>query len=1014
MLIHAAFLALLQQHPALPSGNSTPPSGDTAGYWQQRIRYTIAATLDEPHDRVSARATLRYVNNSPDTLREMYVHQYLNAFRPGSKWSEIDEREGRDRFQHLREPDYGYERFTAPVRVDGAAVGVDYPGAPDSTVAHFALPRVLAPGDSVVVDFAWDARPSTVPRRQGRRGRHWDLAQWYPKVAVYDRAGWEYNALQPAGEFYGEYGTYDVTLVVADDQVIGATGVPVSGDPGWSRVAAAGAVRTASQAYGNVAGGATVMIPSGYRAVRFVARDVHHFAWSTSPNYRYEGGVYVRPTRTGESPAWDTVSVNVLYQPGDDSTWGGLRAVQRTINALGWLEHVYGTYAYPQMTVLHRLDGGGTEFPMMQMNGSASQGLILHEGGHVFTYGILGNNEWRSGWMDEGLTSYQTSWAEGSTQQEFSQQQPQEPARVSGYRGLAIRPTFTPQDALGVSESITDLQGEAQAIGTRAQDFRDFRVYNDMIYDRAEVMYGQLRDAIGDSAFVAFLHDYYARWKLKHVDERAMRASAERASGRDLGWFFDQWIHHTGVVDYSLGDVQIGRDSSAYVVDVRVRRWGEYLHPIAVGVRTARGWTLGRIDPLFRTQIVRIRTADAPLEVRLDPMHTSWDWNRLNDAHENALGLGHERWNVDWPFLAQADREHAVALVRPMAWYSNGGGVTLGARVRASYLDQQEVQAGLAYVTKAGVALPVMDRLQYWARGNFVTHSRFVASLGAASLDDILKYDIGLERALSTLRGSSDMSLALTYAQANISPGFFGDTGRLLPELWSSRNIGDIAARARWHFGPPNGAYFFVTPSVVLGKADHDYYGKGEFALGGRQPLRRGWRLDIRGYAADEENAPLQRALYLSAQDPVTTFDNHWWRPAGAILKQPNVDWLPLGGGALRGYRWDLPASRLVGTNIELSRQLGTWTRARGRDAALAFRLHAFGDAASVGESGNSRTLSDAGVGVSVSGRLFDRPLFIRLDSPLYVSEPALAIDRGHAGAGRVAPRWALTFNDLW
>src|SRR5919199_5060624 len=231
---------------------TSPPSGDTLGYWQQRIAYRVVATLDEEAQRLRARAELTYVNNSPDTLREMYVHQYLNAFRPGSKWSAADRREGRVRFQNLTEPDYGYERFTAPPVVGGTPVRVEYPGAPDSTVARFALPRPLAPRDTVRVTFEWDARPSTVPRRQGRRGRHWDFAQWYPKVAVYDRGGWEPNALRPAGEFYGEFGTYDVTLVVRDDQVIGATGVPVSGDPGWDAALRYGQTHATSAAYPDV------------------------------------------------------------------------------------------------------------------------------------------------------------------------------------------------------------------------------------------------------------------------------------------------------------------------------------------------------------------------------------------------------------------------------------------------------------------------------------------------------------------------------------------------------------------------------------------------------------------------------------------------------------------------------------------------------------------------------------------------------------------------------------------
>src|SRR5918912_3093281 len=98
---------------------SSPPSGDTVGYWQQRIAYRVVATLDEEGQRLRARGELTYVNNSPDTLREMYVHQYLNAFRPASAWSRADAREGRGRFQKLPGADYGDERLTPAPTVNG-------------------------------------------------------------------------------------------------------------------------------------------------------------------------------------------------------------------------------------------------------------------------------------------------------------------------------------------------------------------------------------------------------------------------------------------------------------------------------------------------------------------------------------------------------------------------------------------------------------------------------------------------------------------------------------------------------------------------------------------------------------------------------------------------------------------------------------------------------------------------------------------------------------------------------
>ena len=616
--------------PSAPSRTS-PASGDTVGYWQQRADYQIIARLDETRERLVASARLTYVNASPDTLRELFVHQYLNAFRPGSRWSADDAREGRVRFQQLNDPASAFERFTAPPRIGGVPVRAEYPGAPDSTVVRLALPRPLAPGDSTIAEFAWEARPSTIPRRQGRRGRSYDFAQWFPKVAVYDRGGWQPHALVPSGELYGEFGTFDVTLILADDQVVGATGVPVEGDPGWARVSRNGAVRTGADAYGVVTPGPRFKVHAGERAVRFLARGVHHFGWSTSPDYRYEGGAYVRerPATAGRFPIWDTVRVHTLYRPGDDTTFGGGRAVARTITALRWLEHVYGPYGYPQMTVLHRIDGGGTEFPMLQMNGGAPQSLILHEGGHIYSYGLLANNEWQSGWMDEGLTSYQTSWALGVTRASLALDDgrsaigtPPDTTRLRARRGAL--------DSASRDDDARVRDGRAQPIGLRGDLFTDFGAYNAAVYTRAERMYGVLRDALGESAFTAFLRDYYARWAFRHVDETAMRASAERVApadrpwARNLGWFFTQWVHDVGTVDYALRNVRWTRTGpgGAWQTRATLLRTGTYRHPMPVGVRTANGWTIVRGNPDRDVDPITITTpGDAPpLEVRLDPL----------------------------------------------------------------------------------------------------------------------------------------------------------------------------------------------------------------------------------------------------------------------------------------------------------------------------------------------------------------------------------------------------------
>lgn len=610
-------IAALLSWPAIAAAQkygSSPASGDTVGYWQQRANYDITARLDETRQVIVATGTLRYTNNSPDVLTAMYVHQYLNAFRPYSKWSDADEREGRSRFQLLEDPAYGYERFTSRPTVDGVAVAVDYPGAPDSTIAHFVLPKPLRPGQSIAVSFAWEARVSTTLRRNGRRGRHYDFAQWFPKVAVYDRGGWQHNALVPAGELYGEFGDFRVALVVTDDQVVAATGVPVAGDPGWERAKKSTApVMLQRAAYGAAGASALVPIaPASMRTVVFEAKNVHHFAWSVDPEYRYEGGSFVRPLPHARTDfrTWDTVAVHVLYRPGDDTTWGRNKVVQRTVDALTWLEDLYGPYAYPQMTVVHRLDAGGTEFPMMIQNGSPSNELVLHEAGHEFTYAILANNEWRSAWMDEGLTSYQTSWRLGEAPQERAAA-----ATLADPRWIA--PPLTDTEMQRRERFIAS----AEPVASNAEVFRSFNIYNAMVYDRAEQMYGALRDVVGDQYFRRILQEYYSRWALKHVDRVALQKSAERVTGAPLGWFFDQWLDTVGEVRYSLNEVAITQSKqNEWVTTARLVRIGAYRHPMPVGVRTATGWTFVRGDPLKDDQRVTVTTPEKPDLVRLDPL----------------------------------------------------------------------------------------------------------------------------------------------------------------------------------------------------------------------------------------------------------------------------------------------------------------------------------------------------------------------------------------------------------
>jgi hypothetical protein len=588
---------MILRHLIIAAAAATAPltDADTTGF-RQEVDYRIEARLDEVAQLLHGRFRLHYRNHAPQPIDTLWFHLHLNAFRPNSAWARRELRFGERRFQDLGPDDHAFERVRQ-VHVDGHAVVPIFPLAPDSTVMAVPLPVPLVNGTALTVVMDWAARPSTLPRRQGRSGRHYDFAHWYPRIAVFDAEGWQVQPLLPQGEFFGEFAAYDVTLELARDQVLGATGVPVHGDPGWEGAAAH---RGTQPLYRRDAYPARDAEPlgllgpapaAGHRQVRWRAEDVHHFAWSTSPEYIYEGGEY-RGT-----------AVHVLYRPGDDD-WAEGVVVRRTEDALAFFDTIFGSYAWPQITNVHRIERGGTEFPMMMMNGSPSVGLILHETAHNYVQGILANNEWREGWLDEGFASFLTNWA----------------------HERAGRPVEWQRDLAVIRE--WDAAGMAQPIGLPGAAFRDPRTYNAMTYTKASLVFRMLHWLMGEDAFRAGLRTYYADNALTHVSDADFRAAMSAHYSGHLDWFFDQWIHTTGTLDYRIGslDARPAADGS-WVATVEVIRDGEIYMPVDLAVNG----TIQRLEGRERRQVVEVRLAERPRVAVLDPGDVLLDRDPTNN-----------------------------------------------------------------------------------------------------------------------------------------------------------------------------------------------------------------------------------------------------------------------------------------------------------------------------------------------------------------------------------------------
>jgi hypothetical protein len=987
MLLALVALAALQQ--------ATPGTGP-APYWQQSVAYQIDAALDEPKGVLSGRQEVLYRNNSPDTLRQLSFHLYLNAFRPGSRWAAADSVEHNRRYNDLKDPNYGFNHVRN-VRIMGQPVEAIYPFAPDSTIVRFMLPRPLAPGDSLVAEMNWDARPSIPPRRQGRRGRAFDFAQWYPRVVVYDQYGWEEHALYPAGEFYGEFGTFLVRLDVPEDEVIGATGVPVCGDPGWARVnqQPGRPIDYRRDFYGDPArfGCGTTSAAPGRKVVTWYAADVHHFAMSLNPDYRYEGG------------KWGKIAIHVLYQPGDEKSWGGGVAVERTEMALAWLDQTFGTFPWPQFTNVHRIEGGGTEFPMMIMDGSAGQGLIVHEGGHNYVMGILANNEWREGWLDEGFTSYQEGLfadAHGGS---------------GGIEG-------TERFLLGLQ-----LDGYAEPTSMVSNEYRDFFTYNMSIYSGGELFLRRLQYVVGDSTMRQVLHDYYAQWKLRHVNEDRFRAVAEAASHRPLGPFFAQQLHAVDLTDYAVGRTSKARNpDGGWTTRVEVLRKAPRQVPVEVQVAGATDTATVRSVGDADHEWVVVRTRSEPQGVTLDPRAQTGDWNFLNN--HKSFGLfsnpGRVEPYLDTYFSTRTARDHMTLGLAPEGWYNDAGGVTLGLRSRSDYLGRFDQNVlSITGGTGWGADDPVRT-LDVFARVKNPTALRspnMSQVFEGFSMEGRAGATVILEKKRRdhftfgpTVTQGLSLRWVTTTNMAFLDPGYYQDAGTVEATLY-----GGVSNRSgAWQLGTNGSLGGGVTydnqgPGVsTQDRYDTQGYLRASLAGTARRPLGKKMAVAFRGYAGialAKDALVKQRQVYLGGADPYEQLYNPFLRSDGALLVRPGFYYQAPGGANLRGLDPHLSARQAYALGAQLDRTL------RVRKGAHLFNqvsVSAFGDVAlsdpSTGSAtyGPLRVFGDAGIGVSASHRIGGTSFVTRFDVPLWVSVPSLAQDTHPAD--QVGFRWVLSF----
>lgn len=600
------FRALPLPSPTRVRSASGAPGPD---YWQQRADYTLRATLDTATNVLSGVGTIHYVNRSPDTLPFVWVQLDQNLFAPGSITAVLNQPplhfEGGAVF------DFTGKGFVGGVTVERFATGGrELERRVTGPMMRVELPAPLAPGASIDFEMAW--RFPIPPYGAGRMGRVgtrlYEIAQWYPRLAVYDDVhGWNTLPYIGAGEFYLEYGDFDVSLTVPTGFLVAATGVLANAPAVLSEAQRARlerardadervAIVTRAEAEAN---GARPL--RGTRTWRYTATNVRDFAWAASPDYRWDAS------------GWDGILIQTFYRPAATPWEEANRMGRFTIR---FFSERWGRYPYPHATAVEG-PVEGMEYPMLTFVPSYDKRedlywVLMHELGHEWFPMLVGSDERRYPWMDEGFNSFIDY-----------------DAAEAYFRGTAYGDTVR-RELLHLYRGAA-LPGREQPLITRPVESRDLSW---TAYKKPALMLTILRDAVlGPEAFERALREYVRRWSSRHPQPADFFRTMTNVTGRDLDWFWRQWVYTTARLDQAVDSVQAVAPDSTYVF---LSSRGQMTLPATLELTYADGsrdrhsypvemWNLG---PQF---VARIATARRVTAVRLDPDGVYPDVNRAND-----------------------------------------------------------------------------------------------------------------------------------------------------------------------------------------------------------------------------------------------------------------------------------------------------------------------------------------------------------------------------------------------
>jgi hypothetical protein len=547
-------------------------------YFQQEVDYKIQVRLDDVRNELFASETIKYTNHSNTELNYIYFHLWPNAYKnTGTAFANQVLENGSSLFYFSKDEDKGYID-QLDFKVDGHPV-VFLSDSQAIDICKIILNEPLKPGASILITTPFHVKiPNGMFSRMGHEGQQYQITQWYPKPAVFDKEGWHPIPYLDQGEFYSEFGSFDVAITLPKNYVVGATGdLQEEEEKQWlnERAMRTGMIENFPET------DAFPKSDSLTKTLHFKQNKIHDFAWFCDKRYNILKSEVELPHSHRKVMTW------VLFTNSQAHLWRN--ATHYVNDAIDHYSRWLGDYPYDNCTAVDGAlsAGGGMEYPNITVIGATADAfslddVITHEVGHNWFYGILGSNERRHAWMDEGINSFY----EGRY---INEKYPNERLLGNKFRkNWFDLNRYSHHYEYYLAYMLTAAKNDDQPCDAPAAEYTKYN-YGADVYCKTGLVFSYLMDYLGEDIMDSAMQTYYETWKFKHPQPGDLRKIMEKVSGKNLSWFFDDLLETTKKLDYKILSSKKMEDGG---FEILLKNTGQVTGPLIVcGLKADSSWS---------------------------------------------------------------------------------------------------------------------------------------------------------------------------------------------------------------------------------------------------------------------------------------------------------------------------------------------------------------------------------------------------------------------------------------